>query len=190
VLYSPSFSSSDIFKKKSVQLKQSKMIFLPIFLFLIQLTRLTAIIPYDGIIHRSSDGSSYAFLAPPNKQNHASFIEEMTPSGTLAIAWFTGGEGQPNCSIAVSLLEVGSQQLTAGVIVSERVNYSNQNPVLFWDNETQILHLYHSSQLGNSAESKSEIWHVHSKDRGRYIIRMYLLKQVIFISIRCNMVNS
>jgi hypothetical protein len=153
--------------KNSVIKTQRKRMFLTIFLFFIQLTKLTAVIPYDGIIHRSSDGSSYAFLSPPNTGNHASSIEQITPSGILAVAWFTGGEGSPNCSIAVSLLEIGSQQFTPGVIVSERVNYSNQNPVLFWDNETQILHLYHSSQLGNAGETNSEIWHLQSKDRGK-----------------------
>ncbi len=144
--------------------------FVTILVLFIYLPQFSAFIPYDGIIHRTGDGSSYAFLSPPNTGNHASSIEQMTPSGTLAIAWFSGGEGSPNCSIAVSLLEVGSQQLTAGVIVSERANYSNQNPVLFWDNETQILHLYHSSQLGNAGETKAEIWHVQSKDRGNEYI--------------------
>jgi hypothetical protein len=95
-------------------------------ILLIHLSELTALIPYDGIIHRSTDGSSYAFLSPPKTGNHAASIEQMTPSGTLAVAWFTGGEATPNCSIAVSLLEVGSQRFTAGFIVSERVNYSNQ----------------------------------------------------------------
>ena len=122
--------------------------FLILLLLFSYLSQLKATIPYDGIIRRAGDGSSYAFLAPPKTGNHASFIEQMTPSGTLAVAWFSGGEQQPNCSIAVSLLELGSLQFTAGVIVSERVNYSNQNPVLFWDNETQILHLYHTQQLG------------------------------------------
>jgi predicted neuraminidase len=142
--------------------------FLPILLLFIYLPQLTATIPFDGIIHRSADGSSYAFLSPPKAGNHASFIEQIIPSGTLAVAWFTGGEGSPNCSIAVSLLEPGSQQFTPGVIVSERVNYSNQNPVLFWNNETQILHLYHTSQFSNAGETKSEIWHAQSKDRGNY----------------------
>jgi predicted neuraminidase len=147
---------------------------LPIFVLFIHFSKLTATIPYDGIIHRSTDGSSYAFLSPPKTGNHAASIEQMTPSGTLAVAWFTGGEATPNCSIAVSLLEVGSQQFTAGVIVSERVNYSNQNPVLYWDNETQILHLYHSSRLGNTRETTSEIWHVQSKDRGKYILYEFM----------------
>jgi predicted neuraminidase len=142
--------------------------FLTVFLLFIYFIPSSATIPFDGIIHRTDDGSSYAFLSPPRTNNHASYIEQMTPSGTLAVAWFTGGEGSPNCSIAVSLLQVGSKQFTPGVIVSERANYSNQNPVLFWENETQILHLYHSSQLGNAGETHSEIWHVQSKDRGKY----------------------
>jgi predicted neuraminidase len=163
---------------------------LTILLFSLYLSQLNAIIPYDGIIHRSSDGSSYAFLDPPKASNHASFIEKMTPSGTLAVAWFSGGEQQPNCSIAVSLLELGSQQFTAGVIVSERVNYSNQNPVLFWDNQTQILHLYHTQQLGHLKEYYTEMWHLHSKDRGEYTLEIYILKKIILIFVRCNMVNS
>jgi hypothetical protein len=97
--------------------------FLTILLFSLYLSQLIAIIPYDGIIHRSSDGSSYGFLAPPKIGNHASFIEQMTPSGTLAIAWFSGGEQQPNCSIAVSLLELGSQKF---IIVSTTYFCLNQ----------------------------------------------------------------
>jgi predicted neuraminidase len=142
--------------------------FLTTLLLFIQLTGLSAVIPYDGIIHRSTDGSSYAFLSPPTVFNHAASIEQMTPSGTLAVAWFTAGEASPNCSIVVSLLEVGSRQFTPGVVVTDRVNYTNRNPVLFWDNATQILHLYHSSQLHNGGEATSQIWHTQSKDRGKH----------------------
>jgi predicted neuraminidase len=151
--------------------------FLSICLLFIQLTHLNAIIPFDGLIHRSADGSSYAFLSSPRSGDHAASIEQMTPSGTLAVAWFTGGEGQPNCSIAVSLLEVGSQQFTPGVVVSERVNYTNQNPVLFWDNHTQILHLYHSSQLAVPPRGYPEIWHLQSKDQGKFTQRMHLFRK-------------
>lgn len=137
-------------------------------LFFFYFSQSNAEISYDGVIHRATDGSSYAYLAPPRTGNHASFIEQMTPMGTLAIAWFTGGEALPNCSIAISFLKKGSQKFTPGIIVSERVNYSNQNPVLFWDDRTQILHLYHSSQLGNAGEKKSQIWHLQSNNQGRY----------------------
>ena len=135
-------------------------------------------IPFDGLIHRSSDGSFYAFLSPPRGGNHASFIEQITPSGTLAVAWFTGGEGTPNCSIAVSLLTRGGEQFSPGVIVSQRANYSNQNPVLFWDNETQVLHLYHSSQLGNAGETNAEIWHLESRDEGAFPFLMLMMRRM------------
>jgi predicted neuraminidase len=156
--------------------------FLIILSLFLQFTELNAIIPFDGIIHRSIDGSSYAFLSSPRLGDHASFIEQITPSGNLAVAWFTGGENTPNCSIAVSLLEVGSQQFTAGVIVSERVNYTNQNPVLYWDNQTQILHLYHTSQIPQQAESYSIIWHAQSKDRGKYTRQIFFFEKVLLIS--------
>ena len=138
-----------------------------ILFFFAHLPLLTATIPFDGLIHHSSDGSSYAFLSPPEPGDHASFIEQLSPSGSLAVAYFTGGEGTPNCSIAVSVLPFGSNQFTPGVIVSERAKYSNQNPVLYWDNKTQILHLYHSSQPGNSGETKAEIWHLQSSNQGK-----------------------
>jgi predicted neuraminidase len=163
---------------------------LSILLLFVELTRLTAIIPYDGIIHRSSDGSSYAFLASPRTGNHAASIVEITSGGILAVAWFTGGEGLPNCSIAVSLLELDGQQFTAGVIVSERINYANQNPVLFWDNQTQLLHLYHTSYSAIHDEIPSGMWHLYSRDRGKYTLQIYILKQVNLTFVRCNMVNS
>ncbi|CAF3920212.1 unnamed protein product [Adineta steineri] len=140
--------------------------FLSIFLLFVYLAQSTTTTTYDGIIRRSTDGTSYAYLSPPRSGNHAAFIEEIASSHTLSVAWFSGGEGTPNCSIALSLLQFGSQQFTPGVIVSERVNYSNQNPVLYWNNQTQMLHLYHSSQLGNAGETNSEIWHLQSKDQG------------------------
>jgi predicted neuraminidase len=164
--------------------------FLTILLFFLYLSQLSATIPYDGIINRSKDGSSYAFLVPPLTGNHASFIEQITPSGTLAIARFSGGEEEPNCSIALSLLELGSQKFTPGVIVSHRLNYSNQNPVLYWENETQILHLYHTQQLGHLKEYYTEMWHLYSKNQGEYTLEIYKLKEIILIFIRCNMVNS
>ncbi|CAF1090284.1 unnamed protein product [Adineta ricciae] len=128
------------------------------FLLSLYVCGLNGLIPYDGIIHRSTDGSSYAFLSSPNIGNHPSFIEQISPSSTLAVAWFSGGEQQPNCSIAVSLLKLNSQQFTPGVIVSERMNCSNQNPVPYWDNQTQ--------QLVHVKESYAQMWHLYSEDRG------------------------
>lgn len=145
---------------------RAKTMYFIVFLLVFRLITGASPIPFDGIIRSAGDGSSYAFLSPPKDGNHAAFIEQITPIGTLAVAWFTGGEGSPNCSIALSLLSVGSEQFTPGVIVSERTNYSNQNPVLFWNDRTQILHLYHSSQEGGGPESSSQIWHLQSQDKG------------------------
>jgi len=142
-----------------------------ILLLFIQLIKSNAVIPFDGIIHQSSDGSSYAFLSPPETGGHASSIEQMTPSGTLAVAYFSGGIGNPNCSIAVSLLTLGSKQFTPGVIVSEHVNYSNQNPLLYWDKDAQTLNLYHTTQIAHASDSTAEIWHLQSRDQGKYIRR-------------------
>ena len=63
------------------------------------------------------------------------------------MAWFSGEkEGASNCSIAIATLTANSNQWSPGRVVSWRVGYSNQNPVLFQDNTTGILHLFHSQQ--------------------------------------------
>ena len=120
------------------------------------------------------------FYRRQKQANHAASIEQMVPSGTLAVAWFTGGEGKPNSSIAVSFLEVGSQQFTPGVIVSQRIGYWDVNPVLFWDNDTQILHLYHVSKLAASHDDYPVLWHVETKDRGNNILQSYLFETKCF----------
>ena len=63
------------------------------------------------------------------------------------MAWFSGEkEGASNCSVAIATLTANGSQWSAGRVVSWRVGYSNQNPVLFQDRETGILHLFHSQQ--------------------------------------------
>lgn len=63
------------------------------------------------------------------------------------MAWFSGlEEGASNCSIAIARLTVNSSQWSPGRVVSWRVGYSNQNPVLFEDRTTGVLHLFHSQQ--------------------------------------------
>ena len=124
-------------------------------------------IPFDGVIRPSADGSSYAFLPPPSGGNHAATIESL-PDGTLAVAWFTGGEGQPNCSIALSLLPPNGTSWSPGRVVSRRTNYSNQNPVLYYDDVAAALYLYHTSQATGSGggEETSQIWRTASLDGG------------------------
>ena len=38
--------------------------------------------------------------------------------------------------------------------------------MLFFDNSTQILHLWHSQAPANSGESSAQIWHLSSRDKG------------------------
>ena len=99
-----------------------------------------------GIIRPTGDGRYEAYMIPPKKSNHASFLEQLS-SGDFVMAWFSGEkEGASNCSIAIATLTANSSQWSAGRIVSWRVGYSNQNPVLFQDRTTGILHLFHSQQ--------------------------------------------
>ena len=55
-------------------------------------------------------------------------------------------------AIVISRLPKGSLQWTKAKVVSQRKHYSNQNPVLFFDNATNVLYLFHSQQ-----EAKKEI---------------------------------
>ena len=83
-------------------------------------------------------------MIPPYKSNHASTIE-ILPDGTLAAAWFSGvKEEADNCAIVFATLPAGTTNWTTATTVSQREGYSNQNPVLFYDNITSTLHLFHS----------------------------------------------
>ena len=104
-----------------------------------------------GIIRPTGDGRYEAYMIPPNISNHASFLEQLS-SGDFVMAWFSGvKEGASNCSIAIARLAANGSQWSRGEVVSWRVGYSNQNPVLFQDTTTGILHLFHSQQPASSA---------------------------------------
>lgn len=126
-------------------------------------------LPFDGVLRAWGDGTLGAFLAPPLPGNHASFLE-LLPSGALVAAWFSGGEGQPGCGIAVAVLPAGGAQFSPGRLVSVRPSYSNQNPVLFADTAASppLLHLFHTSQATGpgGGENTSVILHLTSSDGG------------------------
>eukprot|EP00054_Salpingoeca_dolichothecata_P005290 m.33998 g.33998 ORF g.33998 m.33998 type:complete len:367 (+) comp15360_c0_seq1:477-1577(+) len=122
---------------------------------------------FDGKIRTESDGSSSAYMIPPYKSNHASTIEQL-PDGTLVAAWFSGEkEEASDCAIVFASLPRGSDQWSKAATLSIRDKYSNQNPVLFYDNTTSILHLFHSQAPAESGESQSAIWHLQSEDKGK-----------------------
>jgi predicted neuraminidase len=104
---------------------------------------------FDGVIRPTGDGRNEAYMIPPYKTNHASFLE-LLPSGELVMAWFSGtAEGANNCSIVLARLPSRSQQWSKANLTARRNGYSNQNPVLFYDNTTGVLYLYHSQQIAD-----------------------------------------
>ena len=122
--------------------------------------------PFDGKVRKDPDGSSVAYMKPPYVSNHASTIEVL-PSGTLVAAWFSGEkEEAPGCAIVVSTLPKGTDQWTDAITVSKDDKYSNQNPVLFYDDVDSKLHLFHSHAPAESGESQSTIFHLSSADSG------------------------
>eukprot|EP00039_Didymoeca_costata_P000947 m.48256 g.48256 ORF g.48256 m.48256 type:complete len:373 (-) comp10560_c1_seq2:94-1212(-) len=122
--------------------------------------------PFDGVVRPDSDGSMVAYMIPPYLSNHASTLEKL-PDGTLVAAWFSGEKEEASgCAIVFSRLLPNSKGWTAAATLSKRDNYSNQNPVLFYDNTTSILHLFHSQAPAMSGESKAQIWHLQSNTSG------------------------
>lgn len=114
----------------------------------------------DGVLRNVSDGTMEAYMIPPFASNHASFIEPL-PNGDLVMAWFSGtSEGESNVAIVFSHLKNNSDQWSKAQVVSQRKGYSNQNPVLFHDNKTDVLYLFHSQQEAKTASAgiQSEGW--------------------------------
>ena len=46
---------------------------------------------FDGILRNATDGTLEAYMIPPFKSNHASFIQQC-PNGDLVMAWFSGSK--------------------------------------------------------------------------------------------------
>lgn len=118
---------------------------------------------FDGVLRNVSDGTMEAYMIPPFASNHASFIEPL-PNGDLVMAWFSGtSEGESNVAIVFSHLKNTSDQWSKAQVVSQRKGYSNQNPVLFHGNKTDVLYLFHSQQEAKTASAgiQSEGWPLH-----------------------------
>ena len=125
---------------------------------------------FDGVVRPTGDGRYEAYMIPPYTSNHASFLEEL-PTGDLLMAWFSGvAEGANQCSIVLASLPKGSTQWSKAALVSRRDGYSNQNPVLYYDNKQTGLFLFHSQQPASgqfragllNSEEKAHIWMLQS----------------------------
>lgn len=116
-------------------------------------------------------------MIPPYHSNHASFLELVPQSHILVMAWFSGtGEGEDKCSIVAAHLLANSTQWSNATLVSQREGYSNQNPVLYYDAQTDILNLFHTQQKADlddgservssgSREETAHIWRCQSTDQ-------------------------
>ncbi len=117
---------------------------------------------FDGIVYNATDGTQYAYMIPPAAANHASSIISQPLTQELLIAWFAGiEEGASDVSIMLSHLPPNSKQWTKAMNISHRSKYSNQNPVLFYDDAASPhgLHVVHSQQPGGSTdESTATVW--------------------------------
>ena len=123
---------------------------------------------YDGVIRDEGDGLHAAYMVPAGIDNHAATIEQL-PDGSLASAWFAGEvEEASGCAIVVSLLAKGSSSWTNSTTVAKRDKYSNQNPLLFFDDTTGTLHLWHTQAPAESGEGEAEVHHLSSRDGGTY----------------------
>lgn len=125
---------------------------------------------YDGVVRPTGDGRYEAYMIPPYRSNHASFLEVL-PTGDLLMAWFSGvAEGANQCSIVLARLPKGSAQWSKAVLVSRRDGYSNQNPVLYYNRQKAGLYLFHSQQPASgqfraellNSEEKAHIWMLQS----------------------------
>lgn len=119
---------------------------------------------YDGVLRHVGSGRVDAYLTPPFVSNHASMVEQ-TAGGQLHMGWFSGShEGQDGVAIVHSWLSntsVGSTWSHATTL-SRRAGYSNQNAVLFSDDNASILHVFHSQQGANQGEKAATVWHLQS----------------------------
>jgi len=107
-----------------------------------------------------------ALMIPPFASNHASMVEQ-TADGRLHMAWFSGvHEGQDNVAIVYSSLDSSKadkgSKFSKAKVVSQRKGYSNQNAVLYAEDKTSTLHVFHSQQGAGAGESAATVWHLSS----------------------------
>ena len=130
----------------------------------------------DGVLRKLPDGRVVAALPqgympghhdPTTErggQEHASFLMVL-PSGEMLCGWFCGKmEAEYEMNVVMARLLPNSTTWEKPVVVSHRANYSNQNPLLFYDDATGYLHMYHPSQLVGDGQANSSVLSLISKD--------------------------
>ena len=102
-------------------------------------------------------------------QDHSTFLSAL-PDGQILMAWFSGQmESEDPMHTALSRLQPGSKQWEPTVVIKKTVQpgYSNQNPVLLHDPQTDLLHLFHPTQYVGLGQANSTVVRLTSKDNGK-----------------------
>eukprot|EP01101_Sappina_pedata_P003546 TRINITY_DN1425_c0_g1_i2.p1 TRINITY_DN1425_c0_g1~~TRINITY_DN1425_c0_g1_i2.p1 ORF type:complete len:417 (+),score=49.32 TRINITY_DN1425_c0_g1_i2:49-1299(+) len=123
---------------------------------------------WDGLLREAEDGPIEAIMHPPFRANHSSFLNSL-PTGDLLMAWFSGSaEGYSDVAIVLSRLVQGSNKWTQTEVLTHREHYSNQNPVIHYNDRNNTVHLYFTQQLEslNGDEGNAMIWEMISNDLG------------------------
>ncbi|OHV77052.1 exo-alpha-sialidase [Rhizobium sp. LCM 4573] len=108
----------------------------------------------NGVIADLGGGRSEAFLPSPAVQNHAAFLAWL-PDGSLGCTWFGGTlEGKSDISIHIARLLADSGRWTAPSQVTDDPAHSEQNPVLWVDNDGGLF-LFHTSQASGNQEGSA-----------------------------------
>lgn len=121
----------------------------------------------DGLLrpHATEADRIEAMLPSPMVQNHAANLFWL-PGGVLACVWFGGTmEGMSDISVYISRLEPGADRWSAAEKLTDAVDRSEQNPVLFVAPDG-LVWLFHTSQPGGR-QDLCEIRYRQSQDGGR-----------------------
>ena len=137
-----------VYTKTKLRQDETNYIIISLFLIIALICNAIATPKYDGKVRKEKDGSESSYMIPPYMQSHASTLE-ILPDGSLASAWFSGErEEASGCAIVFSTLRNGAW--SSAKTLSKRMGYSNQNPVLFYDDIQDTLHLFHSQAKAES----------------------------------------
>lgn len=105
---------------------------------------------FDGEI-QLNDKTGYfeAYLSTIYPQNHASKMLELS-NGDILCVWFSGTqEGMSDISIFMARLNKGKTRWTKPMKLTNDINRSEQNPVLFEDENRRIWLFYTAQKYGN-----------------------------------------
>lgn len=123
-------------------------------------------VPFSELVLLAEHPGVSAGLVPtPVGHNHASFLA-LSPEGDLWCAWFGGShEGRPDVSIYLARLPLGSDRWEDAVQVTDDVERSEQNPVV-WFPAPGMIELLYTAQLFGSQDT-ALIRSRRSSDGGR-----------------------